>query len=140
VSSRHHVFKLYANGAGDRPLRTRVTCPMYDVPRDVRPYRRLSAVPVIDAVAAAGEDASGSCLTLAVVNKELERSMAVAVQLRDFAPAPEGTLFTICDPDPAGDAAATPPIATETTAIEVGHTFTYEAPACSVTMLRLTAG
>ncbi len=139
VSSRHHVFKLYANGAGDRPLRIRVTCPTYDVPRDFGPYRRLSAVPILDAVALAGQDDDGSYITLAVVNKELKRRMPVSVRLHDFTPAPEAMLFAIYDPDPAGDPRAMKPLAAEETTLRVGDRFTYEVPACSVTLLQLTA-
>ncbi len=56
MSPRYDVFKLYANNAGDRPLRTRVTCPMYEVPRDFGQYKRLSDVPLVDVVAAVGEE------------------------------------------------------------------------------------
>jgi alpha-N-arabinofuranosidase len=137
---RYDVFKLYANTAGDRPLRVRVTCPTYDVARGFGPYRRLSAVPIVDAVALAGEDGGKPYVTLGVVNKELQRPVRLSVAVHDFAPAPEATLFAIYDADPGGDPKAIGRLTTEQKAIRVAPTFDYEVPACSVTLLRLAAG
>jgi len=64
----------------------------------------------------------------------------INVKLRGFEPAAEGTLYTIRDPDPVGDAQAAEPLTTEEKTVPVGQTFTYEVPACSVTLLRVMGG
>jgi alpha-L-arabinofuranosidase len=137
TSPRFEVFKLYAHQAGDRPVLARVTCPTYDVKNVAGQFVPLSDVPIIDAVALVGEADGERFLSLLAVNKELKDTVKLHVELHEFVPSPEGVLYTIRDPDPAGEPETMPGFQTQKTTLEVGESFAYDLPPCSVTLFRL---
>jgi len=139
VSPRHEVFKLYERNAGDRPVGVRVTCPAYDVRNAGGGYPPLSDVPVADVVALTGEKGGRRFLSLAVVNKELKTSLRPRVRLKGFEPAGEATLLVLRDPEPWGGTDAMPALAVQETRVRVGKSFSYDIPACSVSLLVIRA-
>ncbi len=137
TSPRFEVFKLYAHQAGDRPVLAKVTCPTYDVKNVAGQFVPLSDVPIIDAVALVGDADGGRFLSLLAINKELKDTVKLHVELHDFVPAPDGVLYVIRDPDPAGEPGAMPKLQTQETELEAGGSFAYDLPPCSVTLLRV---
>ena len=139
LGPRYEVFRLYANHAGDRPVKTKVTCPAHETTYRGPQYVPLRGVPTVDAMALLGEKDGKRFLTLLAVNKNLKQATKVSVELRDFTPAAEGELSVISDPDALGNAKGAPRLETRKTTLRVGQTFDYELPPCSVSVLRIPA-
>ncbi|MEW6354829.1 MAG: carbohydrate binding domain-containing protein [Planctomycetota bacterium] len=137
LGPRYEVFNLYANHAGDRPVRTRVACPTYETKDAGLQYVPLRGAPTVDAVALLGEKDGRRFLTLLAVNKDLKQTIKVNVALRDFAPRPQGEMFVLHDPDAMGK--GMPSLSAERKNIPVGGTFAYDLPQCSVSLLRIPA-
>ncbi len=142
----YHPLRLYAEHTREIALDVHVESPVHDLPAEqeertagrVHHVADLGPFPLLDAVATC--DAAGRQLTLAVVNRDRDRSHGTAIELVDVAAG--GTVLAAEVNGPDVDATNSFEHPRRVDAIErkldvSGHRFQYEFPAHSVTVLRI---
>jgi len=132
------AFSLYSNHAGDTPLVTETTVPMYDVHNGNRRVPEIPRVPYLDVLATS--DSHSGVLTLFVVNRDWRAAMPTTIDLDDFQPATRATVralnsASILDRNDEVHPHAVVPVTGRLT-ISGSH-FPYEFPAHSLTVLTL---
>ena len=138
VTPQYWAFSLYSNYAGDTPLRTRTEVEEYNVQGGEHRVPDIANVPYLDVLATT--DSVRHDLVIFVVNRDWQKAIPAAVQLRDFEPAPEALVRTLNagsilakndeeQPDAVRPASSRLHVA--------GTNFQYEFPAHSLTVISL---
>ena len=83
VTPSYHVFRLYSDAVGWRPLPLRLRANAYDVRGGNRRTPDVPDVPEIDALALLSPD--GGRLRLYLVNRIVERELEIEIDVRGFA-------------------------------------------------------
>jgi len=147
LQSSYHVFRLYSRLMRGRAVDVHVDCDTYALPpeEETSPWSHrvadLGPFNLLDAVAV--RDHEAGTLTLAVVNRDLTRSMEAAVEIADVA-CPVGAVAYEVNGSTVGAANSVeaPGVVTVTErgAVSLGSSPTYQFPAHSLTVLRLDTG
>jgi|GEM_PF-1936369 len=113
---RYQLFKTYREQAGTKPVRAMLETPVRQSPveggKDVTP---IFNVPVIDAVVL--QDSTHQSISIGLINRDLEKSHSIEIDLRDFDPASRATQYLIWDKNAIQD-----------TTDRQGDTKVYEQP------------
>ena len=136
-----YVQKMFNNYFGDTIVAAQVAgSPTFDAPAfDTGKLLTLPAaqdVPSLNAIATTGDGK----LYLMIVNRDLERDIAINVELQGFSPAPEATVYVLNGPaiDATNEENAENVTIREST-IDAAASFTHTVEKHSVTVIELTA-
>jgi len=141
----YHPLRLYAEHTREVALDVHVESPAYDLPPAqeeqsagrVHHVADLGPFPLLDAVAT--RDEAGRQLTLAVVNRDRDRSHRVTIELADVAAAGGVLASEVNGPDVGATNSFEHPrrVDVQERRLDLaGRRFDYEFPAHSVTVLR----
>jgi alpha-L-arabinofuranosidase len=141
----YHPFRLYAEHMQGFALDVHVTCATHELnvadgapARIVEQMAGMGPFKLLDVAASC--DAVGRSVTLAVVNRDREHTLATTVQLAEGAVLPGGTVYEINGPtvDTVNSFENPQAITVVERRLELGgKSFVYTFPAHSVTLLRL---